>query len=84
MYQSNKTYRQPFDCDCQLNWLRLLLKGPSNIEASKPREVRCASPEEHAGAALVEVPGMQCASPASLLLKTALVALALLEAAFAS
>ncbi|KAL1476906.1 hypothetical protein MTO96_036159, partial [Rhipicephalus appendiculatus] len=74
----------PFHCDCQLNWLRLLLKDQSNVLANKAREVRCVSPEEHAGTALVDVPSMQCAAPASLLLKTALVALALIDAAFAS
>lgn len=88
----------PFHCDCELSWLRLLLKGQSNIVVNQPRETRCASPEEHASTALVELPGMQCAAPASLLrpggdhhllyasllLRTALAALALLHGAFAS
>ncbi|KAH7957305.1 hypothetical protein HPB52_017241 [Rhipicephalus sanguineus] len=85
----------PFHCDCELSWLRLLLQGQSNIVVNQPRETRCASPEEHASTALVELPGMQCAAPASLLrpggdhllyasLRTALAALALLHGAFAS
>ncbi|KAK8785469.1 hypothetical protein V5799_008167 [Amblyomma americanum] len=77
----------PFHCDCELSWLRLLLQGQSNIVVNQPRETRCASPEEHASTALVQLPGMHCAAPSLLrlssssllLLRTALAALAALH-----
>ncbi|CAN8015442.1 unnamed protein product [Ixodes persulcatus] len=53
----------PFHCDCDLSWLRLLLKGQGgNIVVNQPRETRCGSPDEFSKLAVLDIPSgrMHC------------------------